>query len=90
MPRSRNGEATARDTLLAIQERRKIKNNAETTGKQATPPPSPSLNQKKKPTPTKNKETTPIKSPAARAATSMPTSASTTIIFILLYRLIYL
>ena len=47
MPRSRNGEATARDTLLAIQERRKMKNNSETTGKQATPPPSPGLNQKK-------------------------------------------
>jgi hypothetical protein len=44
MPRSRNGEGTARDTLLAIQERKKNKNNGETTGKPATPPPSPGLN----------------------------------------------
>ena len=86
MPRSRNGEASARDTLMAIQERRKIKNNAETTGKQATPPPSPSLNQKKKPTPTKNKETTPTKSPATRDVTSNPSSASTTTILIFLNR----
>ncbi len=89
MPRSKNGEATARDTLLAIQERKKNKSNAETTGKQATPPPSPGRNQKKQPTPAKNKETTPTKSPAAREATSMPSSASTTIILIFLNRVIH-
>jgi hypothetical protein len=34
MGRFRNGEGTARETLLAIQERRKNKNNAEKSGKQ--------------------------------------------------------
>jgi hypothetical protein len=66
MPRPRNGEASARDTLLVIQERKKIKNNAETSGKEKTPPSSPGINKKKQPTPTKNKKTTPQTSPAAK------------------------
>jgi hypothetical protein len=86
MPRPRNGEATARDTLLAIQERRKNKNNAETSGKQKTPPPSPGINKKKQPTPTKNKKTTPPTSPAAKEATSMASSASTPTMCSILYR----
>ena len=89
MPRSKNGDATARETLLAIQERKKKNNNAETTGTQATPPPSPGLNQKKKPTPDKNKETTPSKSPATRDVTSNPSSASTTLILIFLNRVFH-
>ena len=86
MPRSRNGEATARDTLLAIQERRKNKNNAETSGKQKTPPSSPGINKKKQPTPTKNKKTTPQTSPAAKEGTSLTSSASTPIMCSILYR----
>ena len=86
MARSKTGEATAREAMLAIQERKKKKSNAETTGPQATPPPSPGLNEKKKPTPTKNKETTPSKSPATSDVTSNPSCASTSTILIFLLR----
>ena len=86
MPRPRNGEATARDTLLAIQERRKNKNNAETSGKEKTQPSSPGINKKKQPTPTKIKKPTPQTSPATKEATSFASSASTTIMCSILYR----
>ena len=86
MPRPRNGEASARDTLLVIQERKKIKNNAETSGQEKTPPSSPGSNKKKQPTPTKTKKTTPQTSPAAKEATSLASSAGTSIMCRILYR----